>query len=47
MAMVDYSQYLKILWILVKFIWKGNHYAFLMILIAPGGRIAKLRNQNC
>ena len=47
MAMVDHGQLFKILYILMKFIWKVNHYAFLMILIAPGGRLAKVRNRNC
>ena len=47
MAMVDHGQYFMILLILVKFIWKVKHNGFLMILIAPGGRLAKFNYRNC
>ncbi len=46
-AMFDHSNYFKFLVILVKFIWSMNYNAFLMILIAPGGRLTKLGNRNC
>ena len=46
-AMFDHSNYFKFLVILVKFIWSMNYGAFLMILIAPGGRLAKLCTRNC
>ena len=47
MAMVDHGQYFKILSILVNFIWKVKHNAFLMILMAPGGRFFKVNHRNC
>ena len=46
-AMFDHSNYFKFFVILVKFIWSMNYCAFLMILIAPGGRLAKLCTRNC
>ena len=46
-AMFDHSNYFKFLVILVNFIWKRKHCAFLMILIAPGGRWFKLWTRNC
>ena len=46
-AMFDHSNNFKFFVILVKFIWKVNYCAFLMILIAPGGRFFKRWNRNC
>ena len=46
-AMFDHSNYFKILVILVKSTWNMNYNAFLMILIAPGGPLAKVDHRNC
>ena len=45
-AMFDHSNYFMFFVILVKFIWSMNYCAFLMILIAPGGRLAKVNHRN-
>ena len=31
----------------MKVIWNVKHKAFLMILMAPGGRLAKVDHRNC
>ena len=46
-AMFDHSNYFKFLVILVKFTWSMNYHAFLMILMASGGRLAKVNHRNC